>query len=73
MWEIGRFKLFLHRGINTVHEFLYMHNAVLVYVAQHSLRTHYVHGHNLAAICEGLISNILLCVFCKDQFDEISV
>ena len=26
LWEFGRFKLFLYRGINTVHKFLCMHN-----------------------------------------------
>ena len=32
VWETDRFKLFLHRGINTVHEFLCMRNTICVHV-----------------------------------------
>ena len=30
--QIGRFKLFLHRGINGIHKFLHTFNAVCVHV-----------------------------------------
>ena len=49
MWEIGRFKLFLHRGINTVHKLLCTHNAVCVHVTFTVVSVH--------AICEGLVWN----------------
>ena len=32
VWEIGIFKLFLHKGINTVYEFLCTSNVVCVHV-----------------------------------------
>ena len=32
MWEIGKVTLFLHRGINTVHEFSRTRNTVCVHV-----------------------------------------
>ena len=46
--HIGRFKLFLHRGINNVHEFSCMCNAVCVHVTCTVVTVH--------AICEGLKS-----------------
>ena len=44
--HIGRFKLFLHRGINTLHEFSCTCNAVCVHVTCTVVTVH--------AICEGL-------------------
>ena len=32
LWETGRFKLFLYRGINTMHKFLCMCNAICMHV-----------------------------------------
>ena len=38
MWEIGRFKLFLHRGINNMHKFSCVDNAVHGYNHAQNLR-----------------------------------
>ena len=46
MWEIGRFKLFLPRGNNTVHKFLHMSNTVCI---QATCTVPTMH-----TICEGL-------------------
>ena len=43
--HIGRFKLFLHKGINNVHEFLHTYNATCVHVTVITVHT----------ICEGLL------------------
>ena len=51
-WEIGRFKLFLHRGINIVHEFSCTRNAVCVHVTRTVVTMH--------AICEGMKHKSLL-------------
>ena len=46
VWEICRFKLFLHMGINTVPKFLCMCNAVCMHIACVVIMMH--------TICEGL-------------------